>query len=373
MSDETLGSYFSERKERGRLGLPLYSVTLENGLVPRDTLDRRTESALEDGEHALVEPGDIAYNMMRMWQGALGVSEKACLVSPAYVVMRPKENVDVAFAAAWMKSERGLNRLWAYSHGITDDRLRLYPDDFLTIPVRFPALAEQQRVAGVLSAWDEVINNARQSINLQRRRKRANQFQLFGDSHNPFMVRGRRLDAIATVEYGRGVRAESYVADGCAWVVGTSGVMGRTNAGDIGAAIVVGRKGTLDNPVYIPAGQAFAAIDTTFVIRSAQDTKSLFYYLDHVGLKKLNEASGVPSIGAETLRSLPIPTLNDKQSIILDCADDEIRTSEALVNLLLRQKRGLMQKLLTGEWRVPATGDSLAPGGTFADRLEAAE
>jgi type I restriction enzyme S subunit len=33
--------------------------------------------------------GDIAYNMMRLWQGAVGVVPTEGLISPAYVVARP--------------------------------------------------------------------------------------------------------------------------------------------------------------------------------------------------------------------------------------------------------------------------------------------
>ncbi len=168
----TLSDYFIERKERGRSGLPVYSVTLENGLIPREQVDRRTESALTDDAHALVECGDLAYNMMRMWQGALGYADQSCLVSPAYVVMQPLPSVDVGFAAAWMKSPRGLDRLWAYSHGITEDRLRLYADDFLAIPVSFPPL-DRQRAIG--RASETAAQAAREALSLAgtlRRQKR---------------------------------------------------------------------------------------------------------------------------------------------------------------------------------------------------------
>ena len=72
---------------------------------------------------------------------------------------------------------------------------------------------------------------------------------------------------------------------------------------------------------------------------------------------------------------LPLPGLNKQGSIvlILEAAEIDWRLSVDAVSALRRQKRGLMQKLLTGEWRVPATDDALAPGGPAADRLEAAE
>ena len=65
-----LGDLFSSRREKGRPGLPTLSVTLNDGLVNREDLDRKQETNLAPEEHLLVKPGDIAYNMMRMWQGA---------------------------------------------------------------------------------------------------------------------------------------------------------------------------------------------------------------------------------------------------------------------------------------------------------------
>ncbi|GAM02696.1 type I restriction-modification system specificity subunit [Sphingomonas parapaucimobilis NBRC 15100] len=70
-----------------------------------------------------------------------------------------------------------------------------------------------------------------------------------------------------------------------------------------------------------------------------------------------------------------IPTLAQQRRDVNALALFSKATSAAveLAALLRRQKRGLMQKLLTGEWCVPVTGDALAPGGPAADRLEAAE
>src|SRR5437870_8869401 len=89
-----LGSVFTSRREQGYSGLPTLSVTLNRGLVMRESLERKTETNLSPEEHLLVLKGDIAYNMMRMWQGASGLAHCDGLVSPAYVVVRPTEHID---------------------------------------------------------------------------------------------------------------------------------------------------------------------------------------------------------------------------------------------------------------------------------------
>lgn len=150
-----LGDLFDNRKERGRAGLPILSVTMKDGLVDRDDLDRKQDTALSPAEHLLVKPGDIAYNTMRMWQGAFGLSEREGMVSPAYVVLKPRANIDPAFLAQLLRTPRMRHLLWAYSYGLTDDRLRLYFDDFAAIPVAIPGLEAQRRMASGMSLWDE--------------------------------------------------------------------------------------------------------------------------------------------------------------------------------------------------------------------------
>lgn len=59
-----LGDVFKSSKKKGYPGIPLLSVTLNDGLVIRDSLDRRTETNIDPKDHLLVQEGFIAYNMM---------------------------------------------------------------------------------------------------------------------------------------------------------------------------------------------------------------------------------------------------------------------------------------------------------------------
>ena len=137
---QRLGNFFTSRRERGSPGLPLLSVTRNDGLIDRSALDRKMESSLAESDYLLVREGDIAYNMMRMWQGASGLARKKGLVSPAYVVLAPKSNIDPQYAAHLFKSPRMVHLFWAYSYGLTSDRLRLYYTDFAKIPAVIPPL-----------------------------------------------------------------------------------------------------------------------------------------------------------------------------------------------------------------------------------------
>lgn len=147
------GAAFINSRTKGDASLPIYSVTMDRGLIRRDTLERHMGADAADDVNLRAQKGDLVYNMMRMWQGAVGVAEE-CMVSPAYVVLSPKKGVSTEFFDYWFKSSQMLYKLWAYSHGLTSDRLRLYFDDFAQIPLQLPTYAEQKKIAAFLKAVD---------------------------------------------------------------------------------------------------------------------------------------------------------------------------------------------------------------------------
>lgn len=148
------GDAFKNSRAKGAAGLPIYSVTMDRGLVRRDSMDRHMAADAADGQNLRAQRGDVVYNMMRMWQGAVGLAPEECMVSPAYVVLSPKKHTSPQFFDQWFKGKRMLYLLGAYSHGITSDRLRLYADDFARIPLHLPSLPEQQKIAVFLGAVD---------------------------------------------------------------------------------------------------------------------------------------------------------------------------------------------------------------------------
>ncbi len=145
---------------------------MNDGLVHRDTLERKTNGTLAPEEHLLIRKGDIAYNMMRMWQGASGLAESDGIVSPAYVVVAPKEGIDPLFASYWFKSARMIYLFWAYSYGITGDRLRLYYKDFAKIPVTIPPKPQQQRIGRILATVDRAMERTGRLIEARRKLKK---------------------------------------------------------------------------------------------------------------------------------------------------------------------------------------------------------
>ncbi|WP_159065974.1 restriction endonuclease subunit S [Deinococcus ficus] len=169
--DRTAGDLFSNRIESGEDDLPIYSVTMNDGMVKRSELDRKIENIAESSGNKKVIKGDVVYNMMRMWQGAFGVAPEDCMVSPAYVVLIPKPGAHSNFFGYLFKHPFYLSLLTSHSQGLTLDRLRLYYKDFARISVLVPSFFEQVRIASCLSSIDALILTQDDKINELERLK----------------------------------------------------------------------------------------------------------------------------------------------------------------------------------------------------------
>ena len=70
---------FAEVNDREHPEEQMLSVTIAAGVVRQKNLleeegSKKDSSRLDKSAYKLVEPGDIAYNKMRAWQGAIGIS-----------------------------------------------------------------------------------------------------------------------------------------------------------------------------------------------------------------------------------------------------------------------------------------------------------
>jgi len=173
------GELFANRKEKGEASLPIYSVTMHDGMVPRSSFDRNFYDIEDPAGNRKVHRGDIAYNMMRMWQGAQGTAPEDCLVSPAYVVLKPRSGTCPEFFAYFFKLPQSLQLLKITSRGLTKDRLRLYFDDFAKMPLCVPDIPEQQRIADCLTSLDDLIAAETRKLDTLKTHKKGLMQQLF--------------------------------------------------------------------------------------------------------------------------------------------------------------------------------------------------
>jgi type I restriction enzyme S subunit len=109
--------------------------------------------------HKLCQPGDLVVNTMWAWMGALGVSRHHGIVSPAYAVYRPIAGTGMqrAFAHELLRTAPYVAEYVRRSTGVQDSRLRLYPEQFLRIPVLQPPDDDQHAICAYLQALDRRI------------------------------------------------------------------------------------------------------------------------------------------------------------------------------------------------------------------------
>jgi len=172
------GRLFAQRNEMGFGELPILEVSLRTGVRVRDMDNLKRKQVMSDAEkYKRAEKGDIAYNMMRMWQGALGTAPVDGLVSPAYVVARPFEETNPNYYSYLFRTEAYKAEVDGFSRGIVKDRNRLYWQDFKQMPSCFPPPNEQAAIVRFLDAnavlVRQFIRNRRRLIEVLTEQKQA--------------------------------------------------------------------------------------------------------------------------------------------------------------------------------------------------------
>ena len=122
-----MGDCFTERVESMPDG-ELISVTINDGIKKFSELGRHDNSNDDKSKYKKVCVGDIAYNSMRMWQGASGYSPYEGIVSPAYTVLSPNSGINSRCLAYQFKLPEMIHTFQVNSQGITSDNWNLkYP------------------------------------------------------------------------------------------------------------------------------------------------------------------------------------------------------------------------------------------------------
>ncbi|RKW54419.1 MAG: restriction endonuclease subunit S [Lachnospiraceae bacterium] len=152
-----LGECFTERIESMPDG-ELISVTINDGVKKFSELGRHDNSNDDKSKYKKVCIGDIAYNSMRMWQGASGYSYYNGIVSPAYTVLSANYNVNSKFIAYQFKLPKMIHTFKINSQGITSDNWNLKFPALSDIPIFISKQTDEQgKIAFFLENLDHLI------------------------------------------------------------------------------------------------------------------------------------------------------------------------------------------------------------------------
>lgn len=152
-----MGELFIESDERSSTE-EILSVSVARGIYPASESDRDTNPGASIANYKVVREGDIVYNSMRMWQGAVGSSRHNGIVSPAYVVAKPVMRLDSRCFGYLLKLPSMLYKYLCESQGNSKDTQTLRFDRFAEIDATIPpTLAEQQEISRCLNRLDSLI------------------------------------------------------------------------------------------------------------------------------------------------------------------------------------------------------------------------
>lgn len=154
---QKISSIFKERNQRNKNGM-LLSVSISKGVYPFSENDRKDNSSNDKSNYKEVKINDLAYNSMRMWQGAVGVSKYNGIVSPAYTVITPKKEENPNFYYYYFKNKRMLFNFRQHSQGLTSDTWNLKFPLFEKILIQVPSdREEEQRISSLFKQIDKSI------------------------------------------------------------------------------------------------------------------------------------------------------------------------------------------------------------------------
>jgi type I restriction enzyme S subunit len=145
--------YFREVDERSTTGdEELLSVSHVTGVTPRAQKNVTMFKAESYIGHKVCQSGDLVINTMWAWMAAMGIVKQAGITSPSYGVYRPMRSSDYVpeYVDYLLRTKEYASEYFCRSTGIRSSRLRLYPDEFLDIPIVCPPRDEQRAMLAYL-------------------------------------------------------------------------------------------------------------------------------------------------------------------------------------------------------------------------------
>ena len=146
----------------------LLTVSDKTGITPRSMKNVTMFMAESLVGYKKCKIGDICSNIMWMWHGAVGVTKYNGVISPSYGVYRQRSrNFVDEFLDKLLRLPQLVKLYTALSTGLTESRLRLYPNDFMNISFYVPPIDEQKAILSYLERYITPIDNAIQSATKQ--------------------------------------------------------------------------------------------------------------------------------------------------------------------------------------------------------------
>lgn len=154
---------------------PLYSLTIEEGVVPKSERYERSHLVKKDDIFKIVSENDFVYNPMNVRFGALAryKGQEDVSVSGYYDIFSVKESVSKEYMENLLLSEPMINYYNRVSTGSLKEKQRVHFSQFLDFVLPIPPLPEQQKIAEILSTQDKLIELQEKKIEQLKELKKA--------------------------------------------------------------------------------------------------------------------------------------------------------------------------------------------------------
>ncbi len=170
-----VGSFIEAQNTIGSEDIPLYSLTIENGITEKtERYERQFLVKNEDEAYKLVRPNDFAYNPMNLRFGAIARHKRhiSVKVSKYYDVFSIRSNVNLKFAEYLLRNEDSIQYYDSLASGSLIEKKRLHFSEFKKIFFLIPSLEEQEKIADFLTALDQKIEAIAKQIELTEQFKK---------------------------------------------------------------------------------------------------------------------------------------------------------------------------------------------------------
>jgi len=220
-----------------------------------------------------------------------------------------------------------------------------------------PTLPEQRRIAEVLGTWDEAIEKLERLIQKQKLVNNYFKQKIFLNSSFEF----RSIDQLASLiflERGRPLTANDVGIGKIPVIAGGQTVpYYHDQYTHNKPSVTISASGAYAGYVWFHPEKVWAS-DCNVLTSEVFNVKFIFYALEvqQSRIYRLQKGGAQPHVYPSDLGKIKIPCpprgVQDKIVCQLDHCERKIEIMKGIVTALQRQKRGLMQKLLTGNWRV---------------------
>ena len=257
---------------------------------------------------------------------------------------------------------------WVEKHAVGATMLNLNTTILSSVPIRLPALEIQKRIADILSAYDDLIENNQRQIKLleeaaQRLYKEWFVDLRFPGHENTKIVDGvpegwsrTNINGILTFHRGYDLTKNEMKA-GRYPVIGSTSIIGYHNEFKIkGPGIVTGRSGSLGK--YQLVWDDFWPHNTSLYISNYKGHNIFFVYslLQTVDFASLNNGGAIPTLNRNVLSNIeviePEKKLRDVFAKIAEPQYQKIRNLEKQNDRLKTARDLLLPKFMSGEVEV---------------------